>query len=159
MAPVEAACVQAVMLRLAIFALVLVLGGCGNDAKWAEGAVPPSVNEMAETPGDWSRLAGSINRTPGDSGLLTNSPITVDLNAMLGRDLDAYRRAMSDSGPLRWEVGVLVSRSHAGRGYLVIDPRDHALEAGLRSEGKWRSYRTSGSDLQRPPTIAAMIRD
>ncbi|WP_205479324.1 hypothetical protein [Sphingomonas arenae] len=159
MAPVEAACVQSVMSRWVMLAAAVVLSGCGNDEKWAEGAVPPSVNEMAETPGDWSRLAGSINRTPGDSGLLTNSPITVDLNAMLGPDVDAYRGAMADSGPLHWESGLLVSRSHAGRGYLVIDPRDHAMEAGLQSAGKWRSYRTSGSDLARPPTVVAMVGD
>ena len=157
MAPVEAACVQRVMIKWMMLAPVLVLGACGNGEKWAEEAVPPSINEMAETPGDWSRLAGAINRTPGDSGLLTSSPIAVDLNAMLGSQVDAYRGAMADSGPLHWEGRVLVSRSHAGKGYLVIDPRDHALEAGLQSGGKWRSYRTAGSDLARPPTIAAMV--
>ena len=157
MAPVEAACVQIAMFRWMIFSAVLVLGACGNDEKWAEDAVPPSVDKTTEKPGDWSRLAGAVNRTPADSGLLTNSSITVDLNAMLGSEVDAYRGAMADSGPLSWEAGVLVSRSEAGKGYLIIDPRDHALEAGLRSGGKWRSYRTSGSDLNRPPTIAAMV--
>lgn len=159
MAPVEAACVQLAMFRWFMLPPLLALSGCGNDDKWAEEAVPPSINEMAETPGDWSRLSGAINRTPGDSGLLTSSPITVDLNALLGPDAEAYKAAMADAGPLHWEDGMLVSRSHAGRGYLVIDPRDHAMEAGLLAGRNWKSFRTAGAEVARPATVTAMLSD
>lgn len=140
-----------------MLAFALALSGCGDDTKYAQQAVPPALNEMAETPGDWSRLTGAVGRTPGDSGLLTNSPITVDLNAMLGAQVEAYRAAMADAGPLVREDGVWVSRSRTGNGYLVIQPRDHAMEAGLRQDGKWRTFRTAGSDVPRPATVRALV--
>ena len=158
MAPVEAARVGTPMRMWTLLGCAGLLAGCGNDEKWAENAVPPTINEMAETPGDWSRLDGAIGRTPGDSGLFTNSPVTVDLNAMLGPSVDAYRAVMADATPLVREGSVLVSRARNGQAYLIIDPVDHALEAGMRQRNLWRTYHTAGSDVPRPPSVQALLR-
>ena len=137
----------------------LALGSCGNDDKWAESAVPPSLNEMTEIPGDWSSLAGAIGRTPTDSGLMTSSAISVDLNAMLGPQVDAYRAAMADATPLIRQGPVLVSQARNSQAYLVIDPADHSLEVGIRQRNGWRTSRTPGSEVQRPPGVQALLQD
>jgi hypothetical protein len=142
---------------LTIMMFAVLLGGCGDENKWAEDAVPPVLNELAETPGDWSRLAGAVGRTPVDSGLLTHSPITVDLNALLGADAEAYRAAMADAGPLVREGGVLVSRSPSGNGYIVIQPAEHAMEIGLRRRGEWRTFHTAGVSVPRPAAVQALL--
>lgn len=135
----------------------VLLSGCGSGDMVAENAVPPTVNELAETPGDWSGLSGAIGRTPIDSGLLTTSPISVDLNAMLGPSLGAYRSVMSNATPLVREGPLLVSRARNGQGYLIIDPEDHALVAGLRQQRLWRSWSTAGSDVPQPPSVTALL--
>lgn len=134
-----------------------LLGGCGNGDMVAENAVPPTVNELAETPGDWSGLSGAIGRTPIDSGLLKNSPISVDLNAMLGPSVDAFGAVMADSTPLVREGPVLVSRARSGEAYLIIDPADHALEAGMRQRNLWRSWQTAGADVPRPRSVQQLL--
>lgn len=157
MAPVEAVSVDGVMRSWIILGLAAALPGCGNADNVAENAVPPSVNAMAETPGDWSALEGAIGRTPQDSGLFTTSPVAVDLNAMLGPSVDAFRALMADATPLNREGSVLVTRSRSGQAYLIIHPADHALEAGLRQRNLWRSVRTAGADIPRPPSVIALL--
>lgn len=157
MAPVEAACVEQRMRLPCLLVVIALLSACGNRDVVAEEAVPPAVNELAEMPGDWSALASAVGRTPGDSALFVNSPVTVDLNAMLGPDAEAFRSAMVDAAPLAREGGVLVSASRAKRAYLLIDPAGHALEAGLRREGRWQRYRTAGTELDLPPSIRALV--
>lgn len=157
MAPVEAACVGRAMRGASILFSAALLAGCGSGDSFAENAVPPTINELAETPGDWSRLSGAIGRTPGESALFISSPITVDLNALLGPDSEAFRSAMADAGPLVWEEGVLVTRSRKGDAYLLIAPGDRALEAGLRGRQGWRSSRTAGADITRPATVRSLL--
>lgn len=131
----------------------VLLTSCGSGDVVAENAVPPTVNELAETPGDWSALRSAVGRTPGDSDLLKNSPISVDLNATLGPQVDAFRTAMSDAGPLQPEQGVLVSRSRSGGAYLVIQAADHSFEAGVREGGEWKTFQTPGAEVPRPASV------
>lgn len=138
--------------------LFLLLAGCGQSGPVAENAngATPALAVTSETPGDWSNLELMIGRTPADSGLLQESPITVDLNALVGPQLDLFRLRMGDSTQLRGEGGVLVSLARSGDAYLVIDPADHALEAGLKASDGWRTFTTSGAEVARPASVARL---
>ena len=133
--------------------LALAASSCGGPDTIAANAVAPDLNLMASTEGDWSGLAGALNRTPAESGLLRGSDISVDLNALLGRDQEAFRLALGDATPLAREGELLVTVGRSGNAYLLIDPADHALEAGLKRAGNWQQYRTPGSDIARPPSV------
>ena len=55
------------------------------------------------------------------------------------------------------EGPVLVSRARSGQAYLIIDPADHALEAGMRQRNLWRSWQTAGADVPRPPSVQQLL--
>jgi hypothetical protein len=112
---------------------------------------------MAETSGDWSRLAQALGRTPAESGLLQNSDISVDLNSLLGPDLEEFRVALGDATPLSRDGSALVTVGRSGNAYLVIVPADLALEAGLRRGGSWRRYVTSGAEIVRPASVERLV--
>ena len=108
---------------------------------------------MVETPGDWSALAQAMGRTPAESGLLQQSPIITDLDALLGERARDYRLALGDATPLQPEAGVLVSIGRSGRAYLVIAPDDHALAAGLKNGENWQRFETPGAQVPLPPSV------
>ena len=70
-------------MRLAPLLLLAALSACSGDDKWADNVTTPALETMSETPGDWSALDGMIGRRPSESGLIENSPVSVDLNARL----------------------------------------------------------------------------
>ncbi len=135
---------------------LLPLAACGDETVAANAAVP-ELNVMAETPGDWSDLRGMVGRAPAESGLFERSPITVDLNALLGEDAAAYRLAMGNASPLRREGPLLVTLSPTRQAYLVLLPGDHALEAGLRKGNGWRVVRTPGAEVPRTAEIDRLL--
>jgi hypothetical protein len=134
-----------------IFSLLLAAAACsacsGSD-KWAENAATPSLNQMAEAPGDWSGLSGMIGRRPSESGLVDSSAISVDLEARLGPDAAAYRSAMMRAGPLVRRGNLLVAEGPDA--WLVLDPVEHAFRAGLMRDGKLREWHTAGAEVPRP---------
>jgi hypothetical protein len=141
------------MIRTMLILLTpLALVACNNASVVApDNTVPPPLESIRDAPGDWSRLSGAVGRRPAESALLINSAITVDLNSMLGADASAFRTALADAGELRPEAGgILVTRSASGRGWLVIQPDDHAIAAGLKRGERWRVYRTPGSNIPLP---------
>lgn len=130
-----------------------LLAACGEADTVARNEVPPPLNDVAERPGDWSPLAQMVGRAPAESGLLVNSAITVDLDALLGPMAGPFRQAMATGTPLGREGQVLVTRARGGDAYLLIFPEDHALEAGLRGAGGWQTWTTPGASVPRPPSI------
>ena len=146
------------MIRFALPAAVLFLAACGrNEGVVASDVKPtPALSTMESTPGDWSALGTLTGREPSDSGLLLHSPIVTDLDAMLGASAKPYREAMAPAGTLRREGGLLVSVSPVAGAYLVIDPRQHALAAGMRTPQGWRRWQTPASEIALPREVAAL---
>ena len=135
--------------------LIAPLMSCGDSGPVAPAnTITPDLNAMSDAPGDWSGLRGAVGRTPADSGLFTVSAIAIDLDAMLGKDAAAFKEAMNDAEPLQAEPnGVLVSRSASGKAWLVIQPGDHAMAAGLLSAGTWRVVHTPASEVPIPQDL------
>lgn len=137
------------MHRLLPLLLAASLAACSNDTPaMADNYVVPSLNQMAEAPGDWTSLDGMVDRRPSESGLFDNSPITVDINARLGASAKAYRDAMMAAGPLVRQGRYLVSKGPEA--WLVLDPVEHAFHAGLKRNGKLEEWQTAGTSLPRP---------
>lgn len=137
--------------------LAAALAACGDSDKVAQNVALPDLNTTSETPGDWSLLALAVGRTPADSGLLAQSPITVDLNAMLGREVPRFRLAMTDATALTRDGRVLFTVGGSDGAYLLIFPADHALEAGLKNRNGWQIFRTPASEIPRPAAITRLL--
>lgn len=138
--------------------LAFLLAGCGGPGKYAENAATPDLQTISEAPGDWSQLRPMIGRTPDESGLLREqSPISVDLNALLGPNAERFRTAMAGASPLLSDGTALVTISPSRQAYLAIVPADHALHVGLRDQAGWRTYRTPGADSSLPPQVRALL--
>ncbi|GAA4000796.1 hypothetical protein [Sphingomonas humi] len=135
-------------MRILALLLAAALSACSKQDKWADNVATPPLNVIAEAPGDWTALDGMIGRRPSESGLVENSPISVDLEARLGPDAQTYRNAMMRSGPLQRSGLLMVSKGPDA--WLVIDPEQHAFRAGLLREGRWQDWHTAGTDLPRP---------
>lgn len=136
------------MHRFSALLLVAALTACSNDDPPTNNIEIPTLNDMTETPGDWTALNGMINRRPSESGLFENSPITVDINARLGSSAKAYRDAMMAAGPLVRRGKYLVSKAPSA--WLVLDPAEHAFHAGLTRNGRLEEWQTAGTSLPRP---------
>ena len=135
-------------MRLTPLLLLAVLSACSGDDKWAENVTTPSLETMSEDAGDWSALGGMIGRRPSESGLIENSPVSVDLNARLGPAAAAYRSAMMRAGPLERQGALLVAKGPDA--WLVLDPAGHAFRAGLVRNGTLQEWQTAGADVPRP---------
>lgn len=136
------------MHRFSVILFAAALTACSNNDIPTENIAVPTLNDMTETPGDWSALSGMIGRRPSESGLFENSPITVDINARLGPSAKAYRDAMMSAGPLIRQGKYLVSR--APDAWLVLDPAEHAFHAGLTRDGRLEEWQTAGVNLPKP---------
>lgn len=141
---------------LILLSLSLLLPACG-DQSVASNAAVPDLNVMSETPGDWSDVRLLEGRTPAESGLFEDSPVTVDLNALVGEDVQAFRRAMATAGPIVRAGPVLWTASRDGSAYLLIYPDDHAIEAGLKRRGVWEVFRTPGAEVPVPAPVTALL--
>jgi len=93
---------QTMKMRWTLLAAAAVIGlaACGSDAVADRDDPIPNLSEMVGTQGDWSLLNVLVDRPPVESELLMQSPITVDLNAMLGPRIFDYRERMAVAGPL-----------------------------------------------------------
>ena len=136
------------MHRFTLLLAAAALSACSSGDKWAENAATPSLNQMAEAPGDWSALDGMVGRRPSESGLIDTSAISVDLNARLGPAAKAYRNAMMAAGPLTRRGNLMVAE--APDAWLVLDPAGHAFRAGLNRNGHVEEWQTAGADVPRP---------
>ena len=140
-------------------ATVISLAACSDDAVADRDGPVPNLSEMAETPGDWSLLNAFVDRPQADSDLFKQSPITVDLNAMLGPRIFDYRKRMAAAGPLVRNGTMLVSVTPPGpdAAYLMIEPGDNVIEAGWRESGRWHVERTAGTAMRRPRQVEALL--
>ena len=134
----------------------LLLAACSSGGNIAENTAGPP-DAISERPGDWSALVSTVGRTPADSGLLQQSPISVDLNALLGADAAAFRSAAETGSELVREGPVLVTIGGDRNSYLVIVPSDHALQAGLRTAGGWKRWTTPGAEVPLPASVKALV--
>lgn len=129
--------------------LPLLLAACGSgDDGVAEGAAVPTLAVMSEKPGDWTALDGMVGRRPAESGLIENSPISVDLDARLGEHAGRFRDAMMRAGPMVREGRLMVVRGPDS--WLVIDPADHSFRAAMQDHGQLREWQTPGASLPAP---------
>ena len=135
----------------------LLLAACSSGGNIAENTAGPPLDAIGERPGDWSRLAGAVGRTPAASGLFENSAITVDLNALLGAEAGAYRSAAETGSALVREGPVLVTIGGDRTSFLVILPGDHALHAGLKRPGGWKTWTTPGAEVPLPANVRALV--
>ena len=153
--PVPAVCRAIVPILFA-----LSLGACKPEGSVADDARPaPDLDIMTTTPGNWSRLGDAIGRTPAESGLLIKSPIVTDLDAMMGARAIAYRKMMiGRGGALRRDGRYLVSVTPPGPGaaYLVIDPQQHSLDAGMLADDGWTFKRTAAAEMALPAAVRAL---
>lgn len=141
-------------------ALVLVLAGCEEDTTVAPADTKlPPLNEIAETPGDWSLLNVLVDRHPDGSELLVQSPISIDLNAMVGPAIFDYRQRMAAAGPLTRDGDLLYSVTPPGpnAAYLIIDPDQRAIAAGWKKDGKWHVQHTAGADMRNPRPVQVLL--
>ncbi len=140
-------------------AAVIGLAACGSDAVADRDGPVPNLSEMVETQGDWSLLNVLVDRPPAESELLMQSPITVDLNAMLGPRIFDYRKRMAVAGPLVRNGTMMVSVTPPGpdAAYLMIEPGDNVIEAGWRESGRWHVERTAGTAMRRPMEVEALL--
>ena len=132
-------------MRPLLLVLAAALSACSNEDKWAENVATPSLNAMAEAPGDWSALDGMVGRRPSESGLIDSSAISVDLDARLGPAAQPFRNAMMAAGPLTRRGDLLVAEGPDA--WLVLDPAEHAFRAGLRTRQGWQEWVTAGADV------------
>ena len=145
---------------LAAFA-TLSLVACQGEGVVADnvGDIPPIEQTEAPT-ADWSALEPAIGRTPAHSGMLTKGPIVTDLHALLGPEAIAFRQKLErGGGPLMRAGGLLVTMSQPGpeATYLLVDPKQLALEAGYRKDGGWVIERTASAEIARPAAIEALL--
>ena len=137
--------------------LAILTTACNQNDRIAQNAATPPLEVTSETPGDWSDLRLLTGRTPADSGLFQDSPITVDLNALLGAEATNYRRAIEGGSALTQVGPVLVTTAADRTAYLGIHPSDPALEAGLKTAAGWRRWNTPGSRVPRPAAIGQLL--
>ena len=147
------------LVRAVAAVAVIALPACDGGAVADRNAKVPNLNEMVETQPDWSLLEVLANRRPAESELLMQSPITVDLNAMMGSKIFGYRKQMAVAGPLTRNGTMLVSVTAPGphAAYLMIEPAKFAIEAGWRESGRWHVERTAGTALRRPSQVEALL--
>ncbi|GAA4010695.1 hypothetical protein GCM10022280_04950 [Sphingomonas swuensis] len=126
---------------------ILLASACSGDEKVSSNAATPSLEVMTEQPGDWSELDRMVGRTPFESGLLDESPVTVDINSVLGPEASRFRDAMADAGPLTRRDDLLVATSKSGKAWLVLQPGEHAFRAALRTGQGWREWSTPGTNV------------
>lgn len=140
--------------------LVLLLGACGDEGAVKDDIKPaPPLDEMVEPVADWSALVPAVGQTPAQSAMLTKGPLVTDLNAMLGENAIPFRRRMvGKGGVLHEEEGILVTRTGPGpdAGYLLVDLKGRAMEAGYRTKAGWEIKRTPGAALTVPKSVQAL---
>ena len=81
---------------------------------------------------------------------------------MVGEDaIDFRHRLLERGGPLTRDGNLLVTASKPGTDaiYLIIDPQENALEAAWQVDDKWKTWNTPGTQMRRPPSVAALRGD
>ena len=148
------------MKAIILIGALVILAACDRGGAVKDDVKPaPPLDQMVETPGDWSGIAPAVGRTPSQSAVLTKGPLPTDLNALLGEHAIDFRHRMeAAAGPLHAESGLLVSTTPSGAkaAYLVIDTADHALEAGRKTADGWQVERTPGASFDPPASVVRL---
>lgn len=142
----------------AVGAATLWLGACSSRSPVAEDAKAPPLNVMTETPGEWSELDDMVGRTPPESGLFEKSPIITDLDALLGPDATAFKRVAARGSALTRAGDELVTIAADRSAFLTIQPGDHALQAGMKRDGRWQVWTTPAAKVPQPAAVQALLK-
>ena len=166
------------IMMAALGASTLALSGCNQTPRASEPAnvengstsAEPSAALNVATPSDdiagtadWGSLDTFVNRNPIESGLLDRSPISSDLEALLGDRTAVLKSNLETSSPLEREGSTLFTsgnKAHEGgsdAAYLLIAPAAKAIEVGLWQKGKLSVYKTPGSHIAKPGDIRTLI--
>jgi hypothetical protein len=124
--------------------------------------VPPikAANEDSRAP--WGQVYSLVGQRADQSGLLTRSVIAPALRSLLRDDYPALLRLIG-SQPILSREGRLVTVHSASGGsgadgaYLILDPQEQRLEAGLRRDGLLTVHRMPGPALSRPASVRSFL--
>jgi hypothetical protein len=127
-------------------------------------AAPPATTtaSRASSQSDWTALDRQIGRYPDDIGLFTTSPIVADLKRLLGNRWSTFLLNMGTVSALQRERVLYVTgnKPHEGgdeSAYLMIDTSRQALEVGLVTRGKLKTFRTPGPKLPVPKDVRIFV--
>ncbi|MBE9608716.1 hypothetical protein [Chitinilyticum piscinae] len=120
------------------------------------------ADQVLKAHGDWQVLAGMAGQTPAQLGLfMPVSPLMPELQKLLGDQLPAYLALMKDAGAIQASPdGVLYSLATAKNGdlgWLLIDPKNRKLEAGMQEGGKQQVFASQGEAIARPAVLAQQL--
>lgn len=161
---------------IAILVPAMLLTACGQPADQAvetdSAEIPlgtaPAPGEVAAdivagTSGDWAALDQHLDKTPLESGLYDDSPISSDLASLLGDKLAVLKANSETAAPLQREGDVLFTSGNKDNeggsnvSYLLIDPATKALEVGLWEDGVPSVYKTPGSNIAKPQDVETIL--
>ena len=139
----------------------ITAGAATLAVKLAPSKRVPAVSTDSTTKGPWASLSGFVGKRAEQSGLLASSVIARQLRALLGDDYGPFLRAFSPETTLTRDGDLLVLASAAtvsGDGaYLIIDPQQLKMEAGVRQNGELKVHRTQGTSMQRPQRVIQLL--
>lgn len=118
--------------------------------------------QMLKAGSDWKVLSTLAGETPQALGLFTPvSPVMPELKALLGEQLPAYLAIMQGAGTLQADAsGVLYTLAPGKKGelgWLLIDPVNRKLEAGIRQGGKDQVFASKGEPIARPAALQQQL--
>lgn len=121
------------------------------------------AQQLLKVNGDWVQLSQYKGKFPQDIGLFTEvSPIMPELKQILGDDFNAFMKQMSAPSSLQYDrvLYVLGNKPQAGKqesAWLLIDPENRKLEAGLIQNGEVKVFSSKGEMLYRPAEVTQVI--
>lgn len=121
------------------------------------------VQQVLSPQADWSTLLQFKGKFPQDIGLFTAvSPIMPGLEQILGDQLPAWLAAMSAPSPLHYDkvLYLIGNKPTAGKpdtAWLIIDPENRKLQAGLIQQGQVKTFSSAGEALHQPAEVQQHI--
>ncbi|MBK6962995.1 MAG: hypothetical protein IPH20_03445 [Bacteroidales bacterium] len=99
-----------------------------------------------------------LGKRPSDVKLLETEPLKSALMDIMGNEYEAFVEMMQNAAPLKEEkliysVGSLPDLSRIGFGYIIIDPDNNLLRAGIVKPGYHRTFGTKVSEMDTPAEI------
>jgi hypothetical protein len=99
-----------------------------------------------------------LGKRPSDVRLLETEPIKSALMEIMGNEYQAFVEMMRNAAPLKEEkliysIGSLPDLSRIGFGYIIIDPENNLLRAGIVKPGCHRIFGANVSEMDTPAEI------
>lgn len=99
-----------------------------------------------------------IGKRPSDVRLLETEPLKSALKDIMGNEYQSFVEIMRNAAPLKEEkliysIGSIPDLSRIGFGYVIIDPDNNLLRAGIVKPGHHKTFGAKFSDMDVPPEI------